>query len=323
MRGALTGLSLEPTAWLTAATTHGGRARALLSRRARRRCRATRTCTSHWACCTAWRGTTARPRTRSAPRSPRARTTTASGTSWARRWPTAGAGARLAPARRQGACRWAGSGRGRAPRRGTAGGEHVVRPTAGAGARSGRGRCRGACRSGRPRLRPAAVAGTADTSVPPHCGGGGSSTLCKEAQCWLLRRLICRRVIAAGSGARWSSIGPNFINPAVAGRSGEAVGAYQRALDLKPNYMRAWANMGISQARAPRAPPDRARRRALGARWARSSAHAPDPPAALERALHGPQLCHWLACASGRCPAARAGLGTCGGGAALRARWLG
>ena len=32
-------------------------------------------------------------------------------------------------------------------------------------------------------------------------------------------------------------------------RSGEAVGAYQRALDLKPNYMRAWANMGISQAR--------------------------------------------------------------------------
>jgi len=33
--------------------------------------------------------------------------------------------------------------------------------------------------------------------------------------------------------------------------SGEAVGAYQRALDLKPNYMRAWANMGISQARSP------------------------------------------------------------------------
>ena len=40
-------------------------------------------------------------------------------------------------------------------------------------------------------------------------------------------------------------------------RSGEAVGAYQRALDLKPNYMRAWANMGISQARPallPRGP---------------------------------------------------------------------
>ena len=35
--------------------------------------------------------------------------------------------------------------------------------------------------------------------------------------------------------------------------SGEAVGAYQRALDLKPNYMRAWANMGISQVRARRA----------------------------------------------------------------------
>jgi len=31
-------------------------------------------------------------------------------------------------------------------------------------------------------------------------------------------------------------------------RSGEAVSAYQKALELKPNYMRAWANMGISQA---------------------------------------------------------------------------
>ena len=31
-------------------------------------------------------------------------------------------------------------------------------------------------------------------------------------------------------------------------RSGAAVAAYQKALELKPNYMRAWANMGISQA---------------------------------------------------------------------------
>ena len=31
-------------------------------------------------------------------------------------------------------------------------------------------------------------------------------------------------------------------------RSAEAVAAYRKALELKPNYMRAWANMGISQA---------------------------------------------------------------------------
>jgi peroxin-5 len=30
--------------------------------------------------------------------------------------------------------------------------------------------------------------------------------------------------------------------------SSEAVYAYQKALDLKPNYMRAWTNMGISLA---------------------------------------------------------------------------
>ncbi len=29
-------------------------------------------------------------------------------------------------------------------------------------------------------------------------------------------------------------------------RSPEAIHAYQKALDLKPNYMRAWTNMGIS-----------------------------------------------------------------------------
>lgn len=34
----------------------------------------------------------------------------------------------------------------------------------------------------------------------------------------------------------------------VVGRSAEAVHAYQRALDLKPNYMRAWTNMGIALA---------------------------------------------------------------------------
>ncbi len=30
--------------------------------------------------------------------------------------------------------------------------------------------------------------------------------------------------------------------------SSEAIYAYQKALDLKPNYMRAWTNMGISLA---------------------------------------------------------------------------
>lgn len=34
---------------------------------------------------------------------------------------------------------------------------------------------------------------------------------------------------------------PHFCLP-------QAISAYQRALDLKPNYMRAWTNMGISQA---------------------------------------------------------------------------
>jgi peroxin-5 len=31
-------------------------------------------------------------------------------------------------------------------------------------------------------------------------------------------------------------------------RSADAIDAYQKALDLKPNYMRAWTNMGISYA---------------------------------------------------------------------------
>ena len=31
-------------------------------------------------------------------------------------------------------------------------------------------------------------------------------------------------------------------------RSSEAISAYQRALDLKPNYMRAWTNMGVAYA---------------------------------------------------------------------------
>jgi peroxin-5 len=43
----------------------------------------------------------------------------------------------------------------------------------------------------------------------------------------------------------WNKLGATLANNS---RSSEAVHAYQRALDLKPNYMRAWTNMGISYA---------------------------------------------------------------------------
>lgn len=42
----------------------------------------------------------------------------------------------------------------------------------------------------------------------------------------------------------WNKLGATLAN---SGRSSEAIDAYQRALELKPNYMRAWVNMGISQ----------------------------------------------------------------------------
>ena len=42
----------------------------------------------------------------------------------------------------------------------------------------------------------------------------------------------------------WNKLGATLANSA---RSGEAIDAYQKALDLKPNYMRAWVNMGIAQ----------------------------------------------------------------------------
>lgn len=42
----------------------------------------------------------------------------------------------------------------------------------------------------------------------------------------------------------WNKLGATLAN---SGRSSEAIDAYQRALNLKPNYMRAWVNMGISQ----------------------------------------------------------------------------
>lgn len=42
----------------------------------------------------------------------------------------------------------------------------------------------------------------------------------------------------------WNKLGATLANSA---RSGEAIEAYQKALDLKNNYMRAWVNMGIAQ----------------------------------------------------------------------------
>ena len=44
----------------------------------------------------------------------------------------------------------------------------------------------------------------------------------------------------------WNKLGATLAN---SGRSSEAIDAYQKALELKPNYMRAWVNMGISQVR--------------------------------------------------------------------------
>ena len=155
-------LSLEPAAWLTAATTAAHAPRRAAP--AARRCRATRTCTSRWACCTAWRGTTRRPRTRSAPRSPRARTTTASGTSWARRWPTAAAGARP-------------------PRRRPAAGRRVIGLTAGRGRAVGAGPqpghlARGAWRGTRPAAGRGRALGARLPRGARHCGRLACSLRC-------------------------------------------------------------------------------------------------------------------------------------------------
>ncbi len=43
----------------------------------------------------------------------------------------------------------------------------------------------------------------------------------------------------------WNKLGATLANFS---HSRDALGAYQKALDLKPNYMRAWTNMGIAHA---------------------------------------------------------------------------
>lgn len=59
---------------------------------------------------------------------------------------------------------------------------------------------------------------------------------------------MCRSALAVRPKdySLWNKLGATQANSS---RSQEAIAAYQRALDLKPNYMRAWTNMGISQVR--------------------------------------------------------------------------
>jgi tetratricopeptide (TPR) repeat protein len=58
---------------------------------------------------------------------------------------------------------------------------------------------------------------------------------------------ICPRTrqIQPSDYSLWNKLGATLANSS---RSGEAISAYRRALDLKPNYLRAWVNMGISYA---------------------------------------------------------------------------
>ena len=72
---------------------------------------------------------------------------------------------------------------------------------------------------------------------------------------------MCRSALAVRPKdySLWNKLGATQANSS---RSGEAIAAYQRALDLKPNYMRAWTNMGIAQARTPLQPGLRSQGRA-------------------------------------------------------------
>ncbi len=72
---------------------------------------------------------------------------------------------------------------------------------------------------------------------------------------------MCRSALAVRPKdySLWNKLGATQANSS---RSQEAIAAYQRALDLKPNYMRALTNMGIAQARPPHMPGLRSRCRA-------------------------------------------------------------
>lgn len=58
--------------------------------------------------------------------------------------------------------------------------------------------------------------------------------------------LRCRAALAIRPRdySLWNKLGATLANSS---SSQEAIAAYQKALDLKPNYMRAWTNMGIAQ----------------------------------------------------------------------------
>ena len=75
--------------------------------------------------------------------------------------------------------------------------------------------------------------------------------VCSSLSEW---RNACRSALAVRPKdySLWNKLGATQANSS---RSQEAIAAYQRALDLKPNYMRAWTNMGIAQARTPAAWP--------------------------------------------------------------------
>ena len=68
-----------------------------------------------------------------------------------------------------------------------------------------------------------------------------------------VRRDACRSALEMRPKdySLWNKLGATQANSS---RSQEAIAAYQRALDLKPNYMRAWTNMGIAQVRTPLQP---------------------------------------------------------------------
>jgi len=59
-------------------------------------------------------------------------------------------------------------------------------------------------------------------------------------------RLCCRAALSIRPRdySLWNKLGATLANSS---RSHDAIAAYQKALDLKPNYMRAWTNMGIAQ----------------------------------------------------------------------------
>jgi tetratricopeptide (TPR) repeat protein len=87
----------------------------------------------------------------------------------------------------------------------------------------------------------AAAGRTAPPARPPLAAGQCAREL-------PLGRLASRAAVAAAGSLPPTPRPPRLPLQANHSRSADAIGAYQKALDLKPNYMRAWTNMGISYA---------------------------------------------------------------------------